>query len=81
MKHLKKTSVKDDFILELPKQRFTEKMTIFFEDIKNKLPCSFNNIFDEIENQIEIYEKFVYLLHLLQLNKIKYEKNTDTLYF
>ena len=28
----------------------------------------------------EIYEKFVYLLHLLQLGKIKYENETKTLY-
>jgi len=38
------------------------------------------HVFDNELDQIEIYEQFVYLLHLLQLGKIKYQKDTNTLY-
>ena len=55
-------------------------MTSFFNKIKEKLPCYFEDIFDDELDQMKVYEYFVYLLHLLQLGKIKYEKNTNTLY-
>ncbi len=80
IEHLKRDHVKENFILELPTQKFTDKMNEFLEEIKKKLPCNFNSIFDKIENQIEIYEKFVYLLHLLQIKEVKYKHETDTLY-
>ncbi len=80
IEHLRRDNVKEDFILELPTQKFTEKMLEFFKEIENKLPCSFDKIFDGIQDQIEIYEKFVYLLHLLQIKKIKYKHETSTIY-
>jgi len=80
IEHIEKVEVKGTFLLEVPEQKFTEKMLNFYNNIKNKLPCSFDEIFEDDQNQIRIYENFVYLLHLLQLNKIKYEKNTNTLY-
>ena len=80
IEHLKREKVKENFILELPTQKFTDKMNDFLKEIKNKLPCSFNSIFKNIKNQIEIYEKFVYLLHLLQIKEVKYKHETDTLY-
>ena len=55
-------------------------MTEYFNGIKDKLPCSFNDIFGKEKIQEKIYENFVYLLHLLQLGKIKYENETKTLY-
>ncbi len=55
-------------------------MTEFFNGIKDILPCSFNDIFAKEKIQEKIYEKFVYLLHLLQQGKIKYENETKTLY-
>ncbi|MBY9006573.1 MAG: hypothetical protein KGD63_07420 [Candidatus Lokiarchaeota archaeon] len=80
IEHLKREKVKENFILELPTQKFTDKMNDFLETIKKKLPCSFNSIFDSMGNQIEIYEKFVYLLHLLQIKEVKYKHETDILY-
>ncbi|MFX1376706.1 MAG: hypothetical protein ACFFA0_12930 [Promethearchaeota archaeon] len=80
IEHPEKFEVKDTFLLEVPERKFTEKMLDFYNRIKNKLPCSFDEIFEDEYNQISLYENFVYLLHLLQLNKIKYEKNTNTLY-
>ena len=80
IKHLKKGKIDDQFLLEIPKYKFTEKMTSFFNKIKEKLPCYFEDVFDDELDQMKVYEYFVYLLHLLQLNKIKYEKNTNTLY-
>ncbi|MFX1453964.1 MAG: hypothetical protein ACFFDB_01180 [Promethearchaeota archaeon] len=74
------TKIKQSFLLEVPEQKFTEKLTGLFNTIKNKLPCSFDEIFEDDHDQIEIYEKFVYLLHLLQLGKIKYQKETNFLY-
>jgi len=80
IEHLDKLKVKNNFLLEIPRYNFTEKMTEFFNEIKDNLPCSFNDIFAKEKIQEKIYEKFVYLLHLLQLGKIKYENETKTLY-
>ena len=80
IKHLIKGKIDDQFLLEIPKYKFTEKMTSFFNKIKEKLPCYFEDVFDDEGDQIIVYENFVYLLHLLQLNKIKYQKETNTLY-
>ena len=80
IEHLDKLKVKNDFLLEIPRHNFTEKMTEYFNGIKDSLPCSFNDIFAKEKIQEKIYEKFVYLLHLLQLGKIKYENETKTLY-
>lgn len=77
---LEKEKVHEQFYLELPKEKFTEKMMRFFTIIKNKLPCAYEVIFEEEQDQIKIYENFVYLLHLLQLGKIKYQKDTNYLY-
>ncbi|NGX49404.1 MAG: hypothetical protein K940chlam5_01002, partial [Candidatus Anoxychlamydiales bacterium] len=60
--------------------KFTEKMMDFFNSIKDKLPCSYDDVFEDEKIQSKLFENFVYLLHLIQLNKIKYEKNTNTLY-
>lgn len=78
--HLDKVTVKYNFLLEVPELKFTEKIMNFYNTIKNKFPCSFDEIFENEQDQIKIYEKFVYLLHLLQLNKIKYQKETKFLY-
>ncbi len=80
IKHLIKRKTDEQFLLEIPKYKFTEKMTAFFNEIKEKLPCYFEDVFDNEVDQMIIYENFVYLLHLLQLNKIKYQKETNTLY-
>ncbi|TKJ18071.1 MAG: hypothetical protein CEE43_18845 [Promethearchaeota archaeon Loki_b32] len=80
IEHLDKINLKETFLLEIPEKRFTDKMLAFFNVIKDKLPCSYEEIFENERDQIKIFENFVYLLHLLQLNKIKYEKNTNMLY-
>lgn len=81
LEHLRKKSVDKEFIVEIPNKDFSEKMFIYFEKIKTKLPCKFENIFENEKDQIQIFEKFVFLLHLLQLGKIKYQKETNSLYF
>ena len=78
--HIEKIEVKDTFLLEISEQKFTEKMSEFYNRIKNQLPCEFEDIFESEQDQIKIYENFVYLLHLLQLGKIKYQKETNFLY-
>jgi len=80
IEHIEKIDVNDTFLLEVSEQKFTEKMLDFFNKIKNKLPCEFEAIFESEQNQIKIYENFVFLLHLLQLGKIKYQKETNFLY-
>ncbi|MFW9828804.1 MAG: hypothetical protein ACFFEY_14530 [Candidatus Thorarchaeota archaeon] len=77
---IKKTIVRENFLLEIPDKRFTEKMMSFFEMIKKKLPCSYEEIFIDENDQLKIYENFVFLLHLLQLGKLKYQKDTNFLY-
>jgi hypothetical protein len=80
IEHLEKVVKKGEFLLEIPEQGFTEKIMNYFEYIKEKLPCKFYNIFEDEIDQIKIFEHFVFLLHLLQLNKIKYQKETNTIY-
>ena len=77
---IERLKVKEDFLLEISTHKFTEKMMNFFNIIKVKLPCSFDDIFEDEYDQINIYENFVYLLHLLQLGKIKYQKDSNFLY-
>ncbi|MFX0044022.1 MAG: hypothetical protein ACFE8L_14000 [Candidatus Hodarchaeota archaeon] len=80
LESLEKEKLYEEFYLELPKEKFTEKMMRFFNSIKKKLPCAYDEIFEDEDDQIKIYEHFVYLLHLLQLGKIKYQKDTKFLY-
>ncbi|MFW9998553.1 MAG: hypothetical protein ACFE9Q_01450 [Candidatus Hodarchaeota archaeon] len=75
-----KIDIKTNFLLEIFDKKFTEKMDAFFESIKHKLPCSYDEIFDGEEDQIKIFEYFVYLLHLLQLGRLNYQKETNFLY-
>ncbi len=80
IEHLTKEETNDQFLIEVPRYKYTEKISSFYDKIKKKLPCFFEDVFDNELDQIEIYEQFVYLLHLLQLGKIKYQKDTNTLY-
>ena len=80
IEHLHKTKIKDKFLLEIPKHKFTEKMMKFYNSIREKLPCSLEDIFEDYTDQEMIYEDFVYLLHLLQLGKLKYLKETNVIY-
>ena len=77
---IEKIDSKESFLLEIPDKKFTEKMIEFFDSIKNKLPCSYDEIFNDEDDQIKIFEYFVYLLHLLQVGKLKYQKETNFLY-
>jgi len=77
---INKINLKENFLLEIPERKFTDKMMAFFNNIKDKLPCSYEEIFENELDQIKIFENFVYLLHLLQLGKIKYQKETNFLY-
>jgi hypothetical protein len=70
----------EEFRLKIPKQKFSEKMIAFYQNIQDQLPCPYKEIFKQEKNQIEIYEKFIYLLHLIQMGKIKYQKETNYLY-
>jgi len=80
IEHVNKERSDYQFLIEIPKFKFTEKVNAFFNKIKDMLPCNFEDVFENEIDQLEIYEKFVYLLHLLQLGKIKYQKETNTLY-
>lgn len=75
-----KIKFKEDFLLEIPEKRFTERMLAFFNIIKDKLPCTYEEIFEDELDQMKIFENFVYILHLLQMGKIKYQKETNFLY-
>jgi len=79
-KPIDKMEIKENFLLELPSERFTEKMLAFYEKIKNRLPCLYDEIYEDEHDQLRVFENFVFLLHLLQLGKIKYQKETNFLY-
>jgi hypothetical protein len=80
IKELSRVESKGQFLLEIPMQKFTEKMNAYFTSISDKLPCSLDELFDNETDQLVIYENFIYLLHLLQLGQIKYQKETKTFY-
>jgi hypothetical protein len=80
IEHLTREKNDDQFLIEVPRYNYTEKISAFYDKITKKLPCIFDDVFDNELDQIEVYEQFVYLLHLLQLGKIKYQKDTNTLY-
>lgn len=80
IEHVDKIDFKDNFLLEIPTHKFTEKMMLFFNSIKDKLPCSYDEIFIEEKSQVKLFKNFVYLLHLLQLGKVQYQKVTGFLY-
>ncbi len=80
IEHLNRERSDYQFLLEIPRLMFMEKVNTFFNKIRNKLPCYFEDVFENEIEQLMIYEQFVYLLHLLQLGKIKYQKETNTLY-
>jgi len=80
IEHLDRVKVNQSFLLEVPERKFTEKMMEYLKDIKKKLPCSFESIFENELDQIKIYEYFVYILHLLQQGIIKFQKETNFLY-
>jgi len=80
IEHLNREKTDYQFLLEIPMLKFTDKLNAFFNKIRTKLPCYFEDVFENKLDQIKIYEQFVYLLHLLQLGKIKYQKDTNTLY-
>lgn len=80
VEHLERMDINEEFLLEISREKFTVKMMKFFDEIKNKIPCSFDEIFEDELNQVKIYEYFVYLLHLLQIGKLKYQKETNFLY-
>jgi len=80
IEHLIRAISNEQFLIEIPEQQFIEKLSIFLDGIRDKLPCLFEQIFDGENDQIKIYEKFIYLLHLLQQGRIKYHKETNMLY-
>ncbi len=80
IEHLEKEDIQGEFVIDVSNKRFSEEMLEFYEGIKNLLPCRFNQVFIGSKNQTEIYERFIYVLHLLQTKKIKYQKETNTLY-
>ncbi len=80
IENLERIPVSGEFLIEVPKQKFSEKMELFFEQLHDKVPCKFEESFGNEGNQAKIYENFVYILHLLQSGKLKYQKDTDMLY-
>ncbi len=70
-----------NFFLEMPEQNFIEKMNNFYNNIKDSLPCPYELIFKDETNQEKLFENFVYFLHLLQSGKLKYQKETNSIYY
>ena len=54
VEHLTRQGSTEDFIIEIPKQQFTEKLEGFFAEIIKKLPCFFEDIFEDEQDQIRL---------------------------
>ena len=64
----------------MPSSSFQKIIENYFNQISEKLPCNMEDLFEELESQEEIYEKFIIILHLLQNGKIMYQKQTNFIY-
>jgi chromatin segregation and condensation protein Rec8/ScpA/Scc1 (kleisin family) len=80
IEHLERDTIEEEFVINVSSQQFTDEMMHFYENIKNDLPCGFNEVFKGSKNQIEVYKRFIYVLHLIQSKKIKFQPETNTLY-
>jgi chromatin segregation and condensation protein Rec8/ScpA/Scc1 (kleisin family) len=78
--HIFKEVYGGNFYIQIPEKKFTEKMDIYLNKIYPLLPCKFQDLFDNENDQIKIYEKFVYILHLLQLGILKFNKESSLVY-
>ncbi len=70
----------ENFVLEMRSISFQEIIENYYNQIYKKLPCNMEDLFEDLENQEEIYEKFIIILHLLQNGKIMYQKQTNFVY-
>jgi len=75
-----KINTDQEFILEVPSRNFNEKLEGYMAKIQSLLPCSFSKLFEHQKEQGKIFENFVYVLHLLQLGKLHYQKETHFIY-
>jgi len=80
IKHEEIEPVEDLFIVEIMEKDFTVRMMDYYEEVRQKVPCSFNEIFENETNKVNVYKKFVYLMHLIQSGRIKYQEETDFIY-
>jgi hypothetical protein len=80
IEHLQIQDHKENFLLQIPEHEFTEKMERYFDQISHLLPCKFEELFAKQNDQIKIYEHFVYVLHLIQLGIMKYDKEENLVY-
>jgi len=69
-----------NYEIEISEENFYDNMMQFYNNLKEKLPCYFDEAFDDYEDPWEAFQNFISLLHLLQLGKIKYQKETNFLY-
>ncbi len=68
------------FVVKIPKRKFTEKMMNYYTNIKSKLPCSIDTLFEDEKDDVILCKDFVYLLHLLQSGIVSYQKETNFIY-
>jgi len=80
IEHLQIQDQKENFLLHIPEYEFTEKMERYFNQISQLLPCKFEELFASENDQIKIYENFVFVLHLIQLGILKYDKEENIVY-
>ena len=80
IEHLQGQKNKGDFLLRIPAHKFSEKMQCYFDQIINLLPCKFEDLFANEKDQLRLYEDFVYVLHLIQLGIIKFNKEKNLVY-
>jgi hypothetical protein len=80
IQHINRSTKKGEYIFFVPKESFSEKMMDFYTVLVEKLPCDYDDLFKYEKNQLVIFENFVYLLHLLQIGKVKFQKETNILY-
>lgn len=80
IKHLQRQKKIGDFLLRIPAHKFSEKIQGYFNQIIHLLPCKFEDLFTDEKDQLQLYEDFVYILHLIQLGIIQFNKEKNLVY-
>jgi hypothetical protein len=70
---------KGDFTLACQEQSFGQSLDCFFDLIALKLPLKLTDLLKQAEDSDQLYNWFIYCLHLIQKHRLIYDKDSKIL--
>jgi len=67
---------KGNFTLACQEQSFDQNLDCFYTLIAPKLPLNLPSLLNQAANSDELYNWFIYCLHLIQKHRLEYDKDT-----